>query len=139
MTREWQELKETIIEMRDNDGTGTQQEVCKFLVNYMEILEKQTQEPSGDLICRQAVLEQINCWIGSGEYRYTNATDYLNKRIKALQTVNPQKPKTGHPQKSCDTCEHSDEIDGSNCYECVKDMRNNYSPKKMVEPQESEE
>ena len=37
----WQELKETIIEMRDNDGTGTQQEVCKFLANYMGVLEKQ--------------------------------------------------------------------------------------------------
>ena len=41
MTEQWQELKETIIEMRDNDGTGTQQEVCKFLVNLMDVLEKQ--------------------------------------------------------------------------------------------------
>ena len=41
MEEQWQELKETIIEMRDNDGTGTQQEVCKFLVNLMEVLEKQ--------------------------------------------------------------------------------------------------
>lgn len=42
---QWQELKETIIEMRDNDGKGTQQDVCKFLVNYMEVLEKQMQKP----------------------------------------------------------------------------------------------
>lgn len=42
---QWQELKETITELRDNDGTSTQQEVCKFLVNYMEVLEKQKQEP----------------------------------------------------------------------------------------------
>lgn len=41
MTEQWQELKETIIEMRDNDGTGTQQEVCKFLANLMDLLEKQ--------------------------------------------------------------------------------------------------
>ena len=41
MIEQWQELKETIIEMRDNDGTGTQQEVCKFLANLMDILEKQ--------------------------------------------------------------------------------------------------
>jgi len=45
MTEQWQELRETIIELRDNDGTGTQQEVCKFLVNLMDILEKQMQEP----------------------------------------------------------------------------------------------
>ena len=41
MTEQWKELKETIIELRDNNGWGTQQEVCKFLVNYMDILEKQ--------------------------------------------------------------------------------------------------
>lgn len=41
MTEQWQELKETIIEMRDNNGTSTQQEVCKFLVNLMDVLEKQ--------------------------------------------------------------------------------------------------
>lgn len=46
MTEQWQELKETITEMRDNDGTGTQQEVCRFLVNLMDILEKQMQELS---------------------------------------------------------------------------------------------
>ena len=57
MTEQWQELKETITEMRDNDGTGTQQEVCKFLVNYMEILEKQMQEPILDKI--RAEIEQI--------------------------------------------------------------------------------
>ena len=45
MTEQWQELKETITEMRDNDGTGTQQDVCKFLINYMDVLEKQMQEP----------------------------------------------------------------------------------------------
>lgn len=44
MMDQWQELKETIIEMRDNNGTGTQQEVCKFLANLMDVLEKQTQE-----------------------------------------------------------------------------------------------
>ena len=44
---QWQELKETIVELRDNNGTCTQQEVCKFLANYMGVLEKQMvkQEP----------------------------------------------------------------------------------------------
>lgn len=40
MTEQWEELKETITELRDNDGTGTQQEVSKFLVNLMDVLEK---------------------------------------------------------------------------------------------------
>ena len=58
MNEQWQELKETIIEMRDNDGTGTQQEVCKFLVNYMGVLEKQMQEPKTGYW----VEENINEW-----------------------------------------------------------------------------
>lgn len=48
------------------------------------------QEPCKDCISRAKVFEQINCWIGSGEYRYTNATNYLLKRIKELQSVNLQ-------------------------------------------------
>ena len=62
MIEQWQELKETIIEMCDNDGTGTQQEVCKFLVNLMDILEKQmsdSENPTGDLISKQAVLNAL--------------------------------------------------------------------------------
>ena len=47
-TEQWQELKETIIELRDNNGMCTQQEVCKFLANLMNVLEKQMQEPKTD-------------------------------------------------------------------------------------------
>lgn len=43
-----------------------------------------------DCISRQAVLEQINCWIGSGEYRYTNATSYLTKRMQDISPVTPK-------------------------------------------------
>ena len=57
MTEQWKELKETITEMRDNDGIGTQQEVCKFLANYMDILEKQMQEPILDKI--RAEIKQL--------------------------------------------------------------------------------
>lgn len=52
MIEQWQELKETIIEMRDNDGTGTQQEVCKFLANLMELLEKQMQESKTEKVIK---------------------------------------------------------------------------------------
>ena len=52
MNEQWQELKETIIELRDNDGTGTQQEVCKFLANLMGVLEKQMQEPKTEKVIK---------------------------------------------------------------------------------------
>lgn len=44
MTEQWQELKETIKELRYSNGNLTQQEVCSFLGVYMETLEKQMQE-----------------------------------------------------------------------------------------------
>ena len=37
----WKQLKETVIELRDNEGTGSQKDICCFLINYMGILEKQ--------------------------------------------------------------------------------------------------
>lgn len=45
-----------------------------------------------DCISRQAVLEQLNCWIGSGEYRYAMSERFLIDRIKTLPPVNPQEP-----------------------------------------------
>jgi hypothetical protein len=44
MSDEWIELKETITELRDNGGTAPQQEVCKFLINLMDLLEKQKEQ-----------------------------------------------------------------------------------------------
>ena len=60
----------------------------------------------GNAISRQAVLNEF--------YDLEN----LYERIKQLPSVNSQ--------KSCDTCKHSDETDGSHCYECVKGMKDNY-------------
>ena len=36
----WNELRSTITEMRDNNGTGSQQHVCRFLVNLMSVIEE---------------------------------------------------------------------------------------------------
>ena len=41
MIEQWDELKATITELRDSGGTGTQQEVCGFLINLMIVLENQ--------------------------------------------------------------------------------------------------
>ena len=72
MTEQWQELKETIIELRDNDGTGTQQEVCTFLVNYMDVLEKQITD---DWIpCSERLPEKM------GRYLCTVGANFRNPR-----------------------------------------------------------
>ena len=68
MNEQWQELKETIIELRDNDGTATQQEVCKFLANLMDILEKQIQERmTSNNLCDSCT--NIRCEFQSGIVR----------------------------------------------------------------------
>ena len=59
MIKQWNELKASITELRDSGGTGTQQDVCKFLVNMMEALEKQMQEPCNDTISRQAAIDEL--------------------------------------------------------------------------------
>lgn len=65
MIKQWQELKETIIEMRDNDGAGTQQEVCKFLANLMDILEKQIQKPTVGHWTRELIRNEKGGCIGA--------------------------------------------------------------------------
>lgn len=51
MIEQWNELKETIIELRDNNGTATQQECCQFLANLMNVLEVQmTDFPTVDVV-----------------------------------------------------------------------------------------
>ena len=104
MTEQWQELKETITEMRDNDGTGTQQDVCKFLANYMETLEKQMQEPCEDCIRRQAVIILIDEASEMHPYKvvgdsdtysnynqgWSDACDWLYANIEGVPSVKPK-------------------------------------------------
>lgn len=72
MIEQWQELKETIIELRDNDGTGTQQEVCKFLANYMDILEKQmngSENPGKWIPCSERLPEADGQYLITVKYK----------------------------------------------------------------------
>jgi hypothetical protein len=90
MNEQWRELKETIIELRDNDGTGTQQEVCKFLANLMGVLEKGESLINNDAISRQAVLIELDKYL-SGVSFDEKGIDVV---IKELPPVLPQ-PKMG--------------------------------------------
>lgn len=136
MNEQWKELKETITEMRDNDGTGTQQEACKFLANLMDVLEKQmsgSEIPnSSDCISRQVVLDEMY-------RRKANGDAITAGLIKNLPPVNPQ-PKTGHWING--------DCEGGNCSICgeyyafyPESGDFNYCPNcgaKMIEPQERE-
>ena len=91
MNEQWQELKETIIELRDSNGTGTQQEVCKFLANYMDILEKQMQAPCKNTIDRQAVLDIVDSYSES-QSNVEDVTQDIISDIMALSPVTSQEP-----------------------------------------------
>ena len=97
------------------------------------------QEHCDDTINRKAVYEQINSWIGSGEYRYTNTTYYLMKRIRDIPSVMPQ-PKTG---KWLNGELIPNDITGhwyAECSECGKvRIVDNYCPNCGAKMQEEEE
>lgn len=86
MNEQWKELKETIIEMRDNDGTGTQQDACKFLANLMDVLEKQMQEPILDKIRAEIVQKSYgianDSVIQGMKYERANILEIIDKYRK---------------------------------------------------------
>ena len=45
------------------------------------------QEPCEDAVSRDAVQKEINCWIGSGEYRYAMSERFIIDRINNLPPV----------------------------------------------------
>ena len=66
--------------------TGTdhcEKDCIRLAINALE------QEPCKDAISRQAMHNKIEKWITYGEYKYSNATQYLYDRIDRLPPVNP--------------------------------------------------
>lgn len=124
----------------------------EFLYDDKSIREWMQIIASEDAISRQAVLAQINYWISSGEYGYTNATYHLRKRINSLSPVTPQ-PKIGHwvydevcsdwydTVYKCSCCERR--VSFSRICEAEDGIYKNYPychcGAKMVRPQESED
>ena len=71
-----------------------------FVIYNVEWLKKNWQmemdivcgvKPCDDAVSREAVKQAINCWIGSGEYRYAMSERFLIDRINDLLSVT-QKP-----------------------------------------------
>lgn len=60
-----------------------------FSYKFFEIIVNGTPLPKGHgrLIDYGCVVDAIDDWINTEEYRYTNATDYLRNRIKNAPTI----------------------------------------------------
>lgn len=93
-------LKTTLSKLR-HDGYITDAEYA-IIINA---LNKSATQPCEDCISREKVFEQISCWVNSGEYRYTNATYYLTRRIQGISSVTPSRPK-GHWISHREHCEN---------------------------------
>lgn len=113
MTEQWRELKETITEMRDNDGTGTQQDACKFLANYMEVLEKQMQQPCEDCISRQAVLEGLTS-IAKAKAKSNAQKSMMGRCMFFVEQLPPVTPRTNLAETSQDCISRQKALD---CFE----------------------
>ena len=125
-----------------NDMDKTTIDACRGAIELLE------QEPSGDLISRQAVLDGIeelkrSPWCtdkrNGYEYLIAEALDVVKDLcIKQEPSVNPQ-PKTGH--WSHDGSHWKNRFICSECGYKLFDEQTNYCPNcgaRMVEPQESE-
>ena len=127
MTRE--EAIEVIKAYKDKLNNSASNQLDGDIEAFEQAIKALEQEPSGDLISRQAVLDLIA--------DYDLSMGQVVKGIHALPSVNPQEPKTGHR-------EYNDIYDHylcGNCKTVVMDY-DNYCPNcgaRMVEPQESED
>ena len=108
---------------------------ARFMDAFWMAVDALSQEPCEDAISREAVQKAINCWIGSGEYRYAMSERFLIDRINDLPSVT---------QKSGKWIITPFSVIGRHyqCSECkyIHTFANfEYCPKcgaKMVEPQE---
>lgn len=77
MTEQWQKLKETITELRENCDTGTQQEVCKFLADLMNLLEEPMEDSNEWIpVSKRAIVAMleklVDCIISEPEVKSKN-------------------------------------------------------------------
>ena len=75
--------------------------IKEYLDSYNDVPEinvgkigKDTNVTTTDCISREAVIKTISEWLFSKEFHYTNATEYLRKRLEELPSVSAQ-PKMG--------------------------------------------
>ena len=107
-------------------------DLCGDTANLLESLE---QEPkTGHWILKRTFStklydEYLNEYKCSECYREIRCTEsqlvnypYCHCGVKMLPT-----------DSDCDSCGYQNEVDGSNCYECVKGIRNNYKAESDIE------
>ena len=98
------ELSESIDMMRsykvDEDESRLMRALRMAISALEQPCETSTDEPMtmvyptlfcDDAISREAVKKAINCWLGSGEYKYAMSERFLYDRINELPSVQPSR------------------------------------------------
>ena len=91
------------------------------------------------MIDESAILDAIDVAIHFANkegHEYANAFENNGRwcaEYNSIENMIASAPTIIEADKSCSTCKYSDEVDGSNCYECVKGMKNNYKADSEVE------
>lgn len=78
-------LTEHIRLMGDEPSLEEDREAMKYAISAIK------QEPCKDAISREAVKNEIKCWIGSGEHRFAMSERFLYDRINNLPSVQPSR------------------------------------------------
>ena len=80
-----------VIDITDDEYKGIVQNNPKNFIpiDYCEVIRKGTPLPKGrgKLVVYGYVVDAIDDWINAEEYRYTNATYYLRKRVANVPTI----------------------------------------------------
>ena len=100
-------------------------DLCRDTANLLESLE---QEP---------ILDKIRAEIEQEYLAEGHSSDYWGGIDKCLQIIDKYKAEGSNKDtdkgNDCNSCKHQKEVDGSNCYECVKGIRNNYTAESDIE------
>ena len=78
--------KEKILEILENAKDGNGAVPMRLVRTAFDKLP----EPCEDTISRQAAIDEVKDWIKSKEFRCSNATYYIKKRINALPPAQPE-------------------------------------------------
>ena len=79
-----------VIDILEEDYNYIKKQVAEGIINPLKLcIANGTPLPKGHgrLIDYGYVVDAIDDWVNAEEYRYTNATDYLRKRIANVSTI----------------------------------------------------
>lgn len=105
----------------------------------LELLEQVERQSYGFTVNQQELKELMSCKLSSPQPEIIRCEDCIHNgsfdtdcpiRWPGKEYCNFAE---GKEDLDCNSCEYQDEVDGSNCYECVKGIHNNYKAEAVLD------